>query len=47
MQGTFISGGVKTRIMFGGDAEWSAMDEIVSISKYCGDKARLEFHVSR
>ena len=43
MQGVFVSGGVETKVMFGGDTRWEAMEDIVSICKYHGNAARLEY----
>jgi len=43
MQGVFVASGVETKVMLGGDTRWESMEEIVSISKYHGNAARLEY----
>ena len=45
MQTVFVSGGVETRVIFGGDTTWVSMEDIVSISKKHGNQHRLEFDV--
>lgn len=45
MQTVFVSGGVETKVIFGGDTTWVSMEDIVSISKKHGNQHRLEFDI--